>query len=126
MSEEITADTTSALYAAGGKIGKFACTTQDALEDGKISLSEWGGIGGALGSAAITIVSKREALGANLEDGLDAHEMADFRAGFIAEYDIDDDDLETSVEKWAGYGAEAVNALAKIILAKKKSSSTTE
>jgi len=119
MNEEIAVNNESALYKAGEKIGKFVAKTQDALEDKHISTTEWVGIGGALGSAALSIVQNREELGADLADGMNDQEMANIKAGFVSGYDIEDDTLESTVEKWAGYGADAVNALAKLILARK-------
>jgi len=88
----------SILYIIGKESGEAIASIQNALSDKKVSLSEGIGMAKEIGTLVMPIVTRRAELVAAVKDGVDLAEQEDFKAGFIAGYDIEDDATEERVE----------------------------
>jgi len=106
----------SVLYIVGKEAGEAIAAIQNALADKKVSLAEGIDIAKEIGTLALPVVSRRAELVAAIKDGVDLAEQEDFKAGFLAGYDVEDDATEAHVEEVFAGAVTVVGGLVRIFV----------
>ena len=110
MSEE------NILKVIGREAGEAVASIQNALDDGKFGLADGIDVAKEVGTLVLPIISRREELVAAVKDGIDLAEEGEFKEGFLAGYDVTNDELESTVENVFSGVVTVVSGLVRIFV----------